>query len=316
MADGRVPVTLLAGFLGAGKTTLLNRILAEVSERVAVVVNEFGDVGIDGSLIVGADDEVVELSNGCVCCTIRGDLQQTVKRLLARRRRIFRRLRFDRILIEGSGLASPGPVVQTFLLDPDLDAATKVDGVVTVVNAVEIARQLEEHPEAADQVGYADRVLLNHVDRCDEAGLDAAEAAVRARNGVAEVVRSVRAEVPVAPLLSIGGLDGSRWSMVAASAAHTQGVATRAVSSDRPLDLEELKLWLHFLAAGRGWELLRVKGIVRCVGHRRPVVVQGVHQWLEIGPGEGAPPEQSRLVFIGRDLPAELLERGWAAALR
>lgn len=311
-----VPLTLLAGFLGSGKTTLLNRILkAEHGQRVAVVVNEFGDVGIDGRLVVGARDDVVELVNGCLCCTVRGDLQRTLLDLLARRRRrLVGRLRFERIVVEASGLASPGPVAQTIPVTPGLGDTLRLDGVVVLCHAERIADQLEEYPEAAEQVGYADRLLLNHADRCDAAALEEAQAAVRARNAWAPMERCTRAEVPVGPLLDVGATEPGRWKLDTAPPdghAHGSGVGTVALRSDLPLDLHRLKMWLRLVATRRAQPLMRMKGIVRCTDHGPPVVVQAVHQWLELGPGEGAAPDQSVVVLIGRDLDRDELERGF-----
>lgn len=307
-----LPVTLLAGFLGSGKTTLVNRILAEQhGRRIAVVVNEFGDVGIDGRLVVGTKDEIVELANGCVCCSVRGDLSATLRQLVAARRRRFRRRPLERILIEASGLASPGPAVQTLFIDPEIEGELRFDGVVTLVHAGLIVRQLAEHPEASEQVAYADRLLVNHVDRVDTAQLEECERALRSCNPATPIHRCERADVPLSEVLD---LDPGRPRLPqgeATRAVHTSGVGAVTLTSTQPLDLHRLKMWLQFLATRRTHEIMRLKGILSCSGRPESVVVQGVYQWLELGPGAEPPPATSTLVLIGRDLDAAELERGW-----
>jgi G3E family GTPase len=192
----RLPVTLLAGFLGSGKTTLANRILSEQhNQRIAVIVNEFGDVGIDGSLVVGVKDNIVELNNGCICCTVRNDLAETLRDLMERREQFARTEPFERVLIEASGMASPGPAVQTLLMDRKLSTQFRLDGVITMAHAQHIVAQLQEHPEASEQVGYADRIILNHCDQSTPEALEAAASALRACNREA----------------SIGNLPGPMW---------------------------------------------------------------------------------------------------------
>ncbi len=339
--DARIPITLLAGFLGSGKTTLLNRVLSERhGESIAVVVNEFGDVGIDGRLVVGVEDDVVELSNGCLCCTVRGDLAETLLRLLERRSRrgLKRAQPFERVLIEASGLASPGPVAQTLEIVPELAATTRLDGTVTLAHAGLIVEQLEQYPEAAEQVGYADRILLNHVDRCSQAELSLAESKLTAINSIAPIERSLRCEVPIGPLLALNSDRPGVWRLAAgapsaapsfsaggaaadsvragdlgshALAPHTSGVSTIALETEASLDIHTLKVWLQFISTQRTHELMRLKGVVRCSGFEKPILVQGVCQFLEIGPAELAMPNRSTLVLIGRDLNVEELRRGW-----
>ncbi len=320
-APEALPVTLLTGFLGAGKTTLVNRILSEQhGERIVVIVNEFGDVGIDGGLIVASAERIVQLENGCVCCTVRGDLQQGLKDLLSSRRSLLGRLRpertqFDRVLIESSGLAAPGPIAQTLAIDPELRDALRLDGILALAHSVNITRQLEEHPEAAQQVAYADRIILGHADRATPEELEHAKGAISARNALAELLVASHGELPIQPLLAIGTTRDRAWDLSSSGHehAHDADVSCVALRCSEPLELARLKIWLQFLANRRSHELYRMKGILRCTGRTERVIVQGMYEWLELGPGEGPAPEESALVLIGRDLDREELERGWAA---
>ena len=316
--DPRLPVLLLAGFLGSGKTTLLNRLLSDpAGSGSAVLVNEFGEVPIDGRLVVGAEEDVVLLRNGCVCCTVRGDLVAAIASLLRKRARRLRPIAFDRLVVEASGLASPGPLLQTLALEDGLRGSTRAQGVVTLCNAERIADQLSRHPEAEDQVGYADLLLLNHADRVDAAGIDAARAALRAVNAVAPIEVCERANVDPARVLAVESDPTPRIARDAdrGSVAHTPRVSTLSLETERPLDLHRLKMWLRLLGAQRDHELLRIKGWLACVGRQEAVVVQGMHQWLEIGPGAGPAPERSALVLIGRDLDADRIRAGWASCV-
>jgi G3E family GTPase len=322
-----VPVTLLVGFLGSGKTTLANRILSEQhDQRIAVIVNEFGDVGIDGQLIVSVDDNVVELRNGCLCCTVQGDLADTLQQLLVRRRQTVDAQPFERIVIEASGLASPGPVLQRMLVDPALHAQVQVDGVITMAHAMHIVQQLEDNPEASEQVAYADHIIVNHCDQCKGDELAAAEAALHACNPHADIERATRAAVDVARVLRKQTWDSARVKAALAHGVvcgdhahehahehlHTQGVGTLALRAEAPMDLQRLTRWLLSVSTRRSHELMRLKGILNCQAHDQAVVIQGVYQWLEVRLGAGEPPAASALVLIGRHLDAEVLRRAWA----
>ena len=201
-APRNIPVTILTGFLGSGKTTLLNRILREEhGKRIAVVENEFGEVGIDQALVINADEEIFEMSNGCICCTVRGDLIRVLGNLMKRRDK------FDYVLVETTGLADPGPVAQTFFMDDEIRAEYALDGIVTLVDAAHIEQQLGRSDESTEQIAFADVLLLNKTDLVDDEALDTLEARLRDMNRMARVVRSEMAEVPVDTVLNLGAFD-------------------------------------------------------------------------------------------------------------
>lgn len=201
----KTPVTVLTGYLGAGKTTLLNRILSEEhGKKYAVIVNEFGEVGIDNDLIVGADEEVFEMNNGCVCCTVRGDLIRVVQGLMKRKGG------FDAIIVETTGLADPGPVAQTFFVDEDVRAKTQLDSVTTVVDAKHLPLRLKDSKEAAEQIAFADQIILNKTDLVSEAELVEVERAIRTLNPLAPIHRAQRSNVPLEQVLGRGSFDLTR----------------------------------------------------------------------------------------------------------
>ena len=198
----KIPVTVLTGYLGAGKTTLLNRILSEPhGKKYAVIINEFGEAGIDGDLVVGADEEIFEMNNGCICCTVRGDLIRVISGLMKRVRN------FDAILIETTGLADPGPVAQTFFVDADIAAKTALDSVVTVIDAKHLPLRLKDSKEAEEQIAFADVILLNKVDLVSKEELAQVESAIRAINRFAKIVRTERCQVPLDQILGLGSFD-------------------------------------------------------------------------------------------------------------
>ena len=335
MPDPRIPVTVLTGYHGAGKTTLLNRILSEDhGRRYAVIVNEFGEIGIDGDLIVGADEELFEMNNGCICCTVRGDLIRTLHALLEQSRGSARP--FDAIIVETTGLADPGPVVQTFFVDPVLQAGTVLDSVTTVVDAAHIGRRLDDSREAAEQIAFADQIVLNKIELVDQDQLLAIEARLRRLNPLAPIHRTQRARIALEDILERGGFDLERIvslepQFLAATAppdlahvhdehcghghdhVHDHGISSVSLSSHWPMDSASLSRWLQALVAAQGQDILRLKGIIDVQGEPRQMVVQGVHMLLEGDlqrPWRPAEPRSSRLVFIGRRLDAALLQAG------
>lgn len=329
----RTPVTLITGFLGAGKTSLVNHLLAHTAEPLAVVVNEFGDLGIDGSLVVASEEDLIELKSGCICCTLRGDLVEALERLDRRRRRLLRPTRFTRVLIECSGLATPGPVATTLLAHPGLRGTFELDGTICLLHASLAQRQLAEHVEAEQQVALADLLLINHTDRATESDLLALEADLASRQPFAPRLRCTAAAVDPALLFGLCAARPERWTLVAnesagalspalapqsgpAATEHGSAPDLIALQSDRPLDLAALRLWVAFLLERRGLDIWRLKAFLRCKDHTAPVVVQAVGRYLELGPGQGPAPTTSRLVAIGRGLDQAEFHRAWHALQR
>src|SRR5476651_1825680 len=205
LSSQKIPVTVLTGYLGAGKTTLLNRILSEKhGKKYAVIVNEFGEIGIDNDLIIGADEEVFEMNNGCVCCTVRGDLVRILEGLMKRKGK------FDAIIIETTGLADPAPVAQTFFVDSDVGSAAKLDAVVTVADARWLLDRLKDTPEAKNQIAFADVILLNKTDLVTPGELSEIEARIRAINPYARLHKTERAKIDIAEVLGRNAFDLDR----------------------------------------------------------------------------------------------------------
>ncbi len=303
----RIPVTVLTGFLGAGKTTTLNRLLQQSEERIAVLVNEFGEIAIDGSLVRKSEDQIIELNNGCVCCTIRGDMQKSMRSLLQKRERRWFGVPFDRVVVETSGMAEPGPLLQTFVSDPMLADHTDVTGVVTLVHAALIEEQLETYPEALAQVSSADLLVLNHIDRVPDT--EPVRRALARRNPIARMRETERGAVPIGELL-----DTSRTELPPQAPEHLHsGVESLSLTSRDPVCEESLTLWLRSLVMFREMSILRLKGVFRVKDRTQALVVQGVGEWIEVSPLDDPAPDESALVFIGHRLPVDTLKRGWAA---
>lgn len=316
-ADRRIPVTVVTGYLGAGKTSLVNHLLNHVSDRrLAVIVNEFGDIGLDGELIASGAEEIIELSNGCVCCAVRGDLIRTLRTLLKGGDR------FDGLLVETSGVANPSPVIQTFYADQSLAARCRLDAVATIVDAIHFDPGGTIEPDKADQVAFASVIFLNKASESSD--IDAVEARIRALNPLAPVHRIDRGRAEVASIIDTGGFDLARIADAFPPDDHPHsdhhlaaaGLGSVALSTDGPLDAERLETWLRELLRVRGNDILRTKGIVWAEGSDRKLVLQAVQMLIEgdfTTPWGEAEPRRSRLVFIGRNLDADALRQGFLA---
>jgi G3E family GTPase len=335
------PVTVLTGYLGAGKTTLLNRILSEDhGRRYAVVVNEFGEVGIDGDLILKADEELFEMNNGCICCTVRGDLIRTVHGLLNRSGK------FDAIIVETTGLADPGPVAQTFFVDGFLKTKTTLDSVTAVVDAKHVEQRLADSREAKEQIAFADQIVLNKTDLVSDVELKDIEAKLRRLNPLAPIHRAKRADVPLEAILGRGGFDLDRIVTLEPEFLnpkhgeaghvhdehcehddhdhhhhdheHDEEIKSISLTSEKPMDRRKVSRWLTGLVAKQGQDILRAKGIIDVKNEKRRLVFQAVHMVLEGDlQREWKPSEKrySRIVFIGRKLDPKALKEGFDACV-
>ena len=317
-SSGKIPVTVLTGYLGAGKTTLLNRILTEPhGKRYAVIVNEFGEIGIDNDLVVGADEEVFEMNNGCVCCTVRGDLIRIMDGLVKRRGK------FDAIIVETTGLADPAPVAQTFFVDQDVGDAARLDAVVTVADAKWLSERLKDAPEAKNQIAFADVILLNKADLVSEADLSRVEGEIRGLNPYAQLHRTERCAVPLEAVLGRDAFDLGRIldlepAFLEEGHHHHHDSEIQSVSAkiDGPVDPEKFMPWISNLTQEQGPDILRAKGIVAFPGEPKRFVFQGVHMILDgdLQADWGADePRVSRVVFIGRNLDPEAIREGFLA---
>jgi G3E family GTPase len=337
-----IPVTVLTGYLGAGKTTLLNRILSEDhGHRYAVVVNEFGEIGIDSELILKADEELFEMNNGCICCTIRGDLIRTLHGLLTKGGS------FDAIVVETTGLADPGPVAQTFFVDGYLRSKTELDSVTTVVDAKHITQRLDDSREAVEQIAFADQIVLNKTDLVSEKDLAAIETRLKRINPLAPIHRAERSKVELDAILGRGGFDLNRivalepefLNPAHGDAGHVHdehcdhdhehghnherhdhhdveqdGIMSVSLTLHKPIDRRKIARWLTALVKKKGQDILRAKGIIDVKDNERRLVFQAVHMILEGDlQREWREGEErySRMVFIGRDLDAAELRSGF-----
>jgi len=335
-ASEKTPVTVLTGYLGAGKTTLLNRILSEPhGKRYAVIVNEFGEIGIDNELVVGADEEVFEMNNGCICCTVRGDLIRIIEGLMRRKGK------FDAIIVETTGLADPAPVAQTFFVDEDVRALSRLDAVVTVADAKWLSQRLRDAPEAKNQIAFADVIVLNKIDLVTPAELAEVEGRIRAINPYATLHKATKCDVAIADVLERRAFDLDRILEIEPEFLtvdehdhdhhhghdhdhhhhglkhyHDEDMQSVSARLDGDVDPNKFMPWINNLTQVQGPKILRCKGIVAIKGDPKRFVFQGVHMMLDGEPQRewrDGEKRESKVVFIGRDLDEDEIRAGFLA---
>jgi G3E family GTPase len=344
ISDQRIPVTILTGFLGAGKTTILNSILSEEnSERIVVIVNEFGDIGLDHDLIESVKDEIVLMASGCLCCSLRGDLSEMIDNLLGKRSE--RTLDFERIVIETTGIADPGPILQTMLIDPRLAREVRMDGVITVVDGVNGSTTLDANFEAVSQIAMADLILLSKTDIANKEEVAKFENRIHSLNNIAKIIQvrsgNIRSQVlwnlsalqkgvePSAaiawtttqfspnlepdPLSNLSGLSGTKTEFFVESLLD-HGVNSASIVLESPIKSDVFDRWLDTLIILRGPDILRVKGIVFIEEIELPFVFHGVQHIFDppvpINSWTGND-RKSRIVVIARNLKNSELQRSF-----
>ena len=310
-----VPVTILTGFLGAGKTTLLNRILSEEhGQRIAVIENEFGEEGIDNDLLIQGEEQIVEMNNGCICCTVRGDLVRILGELAEKRDN--GALHFERVIIETTGLADPAPVAQTFFIEQNIGDYYLLDAIITVVDAKHALKQLDENHEAEEQVGFGDRLLLSKTDLISPAEVAELEARLRAINARAPIAHAHFGETDINEILDIRGFNLNAILEIEpdfledVSHEHDAGITSFVYRTDKAIDAARIIAFMDVMMRDYGNDLLRYKGIVHIAGCDRKIIYQGVHMLLADSfgvPWASDEIRQTVFVFIGRNLPKQAI---------